>query len=132
MNKPDKKESTVTLERKNTMVKKVKTIVYDMLQIDPPPKENYSIYISNQLQLNYTYIANIFSEVEKMTIEHYIIGEKIEKSIQLLLYGNYSISEIADILHYSSIGHYSSQFKKVKGKTPTQFKKEHLNKKDNL
>jgi YesN/AraC family two-component response regulator len=100
---------------------KVKEVVSEILSLAERPRENYSVYISNRLNLNYTYVANVFSETEGITIEHYIIEERIKMAITLLESGFYSISEIAQMLMYSSIGHFSNQFKKVTGKRPSTF-----------
>ncbi|MEO6667939.1 MAG: AraC family transcriptional regulator [Ferruginibacter sp.] len=114
----------IIYERKQILTEQVKYLVHEMLSGDNKPEENYSHYISKRLFLNYTYLANVFSETEGITIEHYIIDKKIEKVKQLLLYSDHSISQIADIAHYSSIGHLSNQFRKVTGVTPSEFKKQ--------
>jgi AraC-like DNA-binding protein len=71
---------------------------------------------------DYTYLANVFSEVEGITIEHYIIAHKIEKVKELLIYDELNLSEISYNMNYSSVSHLSTQFKKVTGLTPTYFK----------
>jgi AraC-like DNA-binding protein len=71
---------------------------------------------------DYTYLANVFSEVEGITIEHYIIAHKIEKVKELLIYDELNLSEISYSMNYSSVSHLSTQFKKVTGLTPTYFK----------
>ena len=76
-----------------------------------------------KLNHNYTYLANLFSEVEGITIEHYIIIHKIEKVKELLVYDELSLTEISYKLHYSSVAHLSNQFKKITGLTPSFFKK---------
>ena len=117
------KEPIVNMTRKEELSQKVKEVVADMLNKEERPDNNYSAFISGQLQLNYTYLANTFSAVEGMTIEQFIIHKKVEKATELLLSGKYSINQIAEKLHYSSIGHFSNQFKKVKGINPTAYKK---------
>jgi AraC-like DNA-binding protein len=74
------------------------------------------------LNYNYTYLANLFSETEAITIEHYIIMHKIERVKELIVYDDLNLSEIAWKLHYSSVAHLSHQFKKVTGLTPSFFK----------
>ena len=113
----------VIYDRKHILSEQVKYIVHEMLMSEEPPLENYSRHISNRLHLNYTYLANIFSETQGITIEHFTINKKIAKVKDYLIYNDYSISQIADMLHYSSIGHLSNQFKKVTGMNPTEFKK---------
>lgn len=113
----------IIFDRKNILSEKVKHIIYKMLDEDRLPVENYSKYISNQLFLNYTYIANVFSETEGITIEHFIINNKIEKVKSMLQNSDNTISQIADLMHYSSVGHLSNQFKKVTGQSPSEFKR---------
>jgi len=110
-------------DRKYTLAEKIKHVVIDMLTSPESPRENYSNYISNRIGLNYVYLANIFSEFNNITIEHFIINQKIEKAKDLLLNTDYNIGQIADTLNYSSIGHFSNQFKKVLGINPTEFKR---------
>ena len=90
---------------------------------DELPKVNYSDYISEKLDHNYTYLANTFSEVIGITIQQYIIIHKIERVKELILYDELSLSEISYKLHYSSPAHLSNQFKKVTGLTPSFYKK---------
>jgi len=114
----------IIYDRKQVLSEQVKYIVQEMLNCKEAPQQNYSTYISERLHLNYTYLANIFSETQGITIEHFIINQKIEKAKDLLLYNDYSISQVADMLNYSSIGHLSNQFKKVTGVSPSEFKKQ--------
>lgn len=118
------KDLEMVYDRKHILTEQVKYLVHEMLEKNEPPEENYSHYISEHLFLNYTYLANIFSETENITIEHYIINKRIEKVKNLLLHSDYNISQIADLLCYSSIGHLSNQFKKVTGLSPSEFKKQ--------
>ena len=90
---------------------------------DELPKTNFSDYISGKLNHDYTYISNLFTEVEGTTIEHYIIAHKIEKVKELLVYDELTLTEISYRLNYSSVAHLSNQFKKVTGLTPSHFKK---------
>jgi AraC-like DNA-binding protein len=86
------------------------------------PKVNYSDYISNALNYDYTYLSNIFSEIKGITIQQFIIVHKIEKAKELILYGELNLTEIAYKLHYSSVAHLSNQFKKITGLTPSHYK----------
>ena len=90
---------------------------------DELPKENDSEYISKKLGYDYTYLANTFSEVKGITIQQFIIINKIEKVKELLSYDELTISEIAHGLNYSSSAHLSGQFKKVMGMSPSHFMK---------
>jgi len=89
---------------------------------DTKPNLKFSVLLSEELDQNYTYLANFFSEVEATTIEQFIIALKIERIKELIIFGEDSFSEIAYKLHYSSVAHLSTQFKKVTGLTPSHFK----------
>ncbi len=110
-------------DRKAILVERIKNVIIEMIHFSNKfPETNYSEYISKKLTHDYTYLSNIFSEVENITIEHFIIAHKIEKVKELLMYNELNISEIAVRLRYSSVAHLSNQFKKVTGFTPTFFK----------
>jgi AraC-like DNA-binding protein len=85
-------------------------------------KINFSDFLSNKLKHDYTYLANLFSEVQGTTIEQYIISHKIERIKELIIYGEMNITEIAWELNYSSVAHLSNQFKKVTGLSPSHYK----------
>ncbi|RBW55677.1 AraC family transcriptional regulator [Tenacibaculum sp. E3R01] len=120
-------------DKKSILIEKIKTIIIEMIHYsEEVPKTNYSGYISKKLGYDYTYLANIFSEVKGMTIQNYIINHKIEKVKELLLYNQLNLNEIADKLHYSSSSHLSNQFKKVTGLTPTFYKKLQIKRNINL
>jgi AraC-like DNA-binding protein len=93
---------------------------------------NFSELISRELELDYAYLTSLFSSTEGITIEHYIISQKIERAKELLKYGELTLSEIAYKLGYSSVAHLSSQFKKVTGMTASQFKSLTVNKRKPL
>lgn len=112
------------MEDKNTqLVERIKNAVIEMIHYtDEPQKVNSSMYLSEKLKHDYTYLANLFSEMTGVTIEHYIIAHKIERVKELLLYDELTLTEISYRLNYSSVAHLSSQFKKVTGLTPMSFK----------
>jgi AraC-like DNA-binding protein len=111
-------------DKKSILIEKIKTVIIEMIHYsDELPATNYSEYISEKLQYDYTYLANLFSEVKGITIQQYIINNKIEKVKELLLYDELSLKDIAYKLHYSSAAHLSTQFKKSTGNTPSFFKK---------
>ncbi|MBG9377210.1 helix-turn-helix transcriptional regulator [Panacibacter sp. DH6] len=111
-------------DRRSMLVEQIKAVVIEMVHyLDELPDVKYSVYISEKLGKNYTYLANLFSEVKGITLEHYIILHKIEKIKELMLYDELSLSEIAYKLDYSSPAHLSNQFKKITGLTPSFFKK---------
>lgn len=110
-------------DKKSILIEKIKIIINKMIHYNEElPKVKYSEYISNKMGYDYTYLANVFSEVEGITIEHYIIAHKIEKVKELLIYDELNLSEISYSMNYSSVSHLSTQFKKVTGLTPTYFK----------
>jgi len=109
---------------KAILIEKIKNTIIELIHYsDDLPLVNYSDFISEKLDYDYTYLSNMFSEVTGITIQHYIILHKIEKVKELILYDELSLSEIADRLHYSSVAHLSNQFKKTTGLTPSFFKK---------
>lgn len=122
----DLKKSGLELmdDRKSMLIEKIKNAVVEMVHYsDELPKISFSGYISRKLSHDYTYLANLFSEVEGTTIEHFIISHKIERVKELLVYDELTLTEIAHKLRYSGVSHLSNQFKKVTGLTPSHFKK---------
>lgn len=110
-------------DKKSRLIEKIKTGIIKLVHhSDAPIKINVSTYLSEQLQLDYTYLSNLFSEVEGTTIEQYMIAQKIERVKELLVYDERSLSEIAMDMNYSSVSHLSKQFQKVTGLRPTHFK----------
>lgn len=111
-------------DKKTALIEKIKTIIIEMVHYsEEAPILNFSSYLSEKLNYDYTYLSNLFSEVKGTTIEQYIISHKIERVKELLLYDELSLTEIASKLHYSNVAHLSNQFKKITGLTPTFFKK---------
>jgi len=111
-------------DSRSILIEKIKNCIVQMIHyMDDLPKMNYSDYLSEKLNYDYTYMANIFSEVKGITIQQFIIHHKIEKVKELLLYNELSLTEISYKLHYSSVAHLSGQFKKVTGLSPSFFKK---------
>jgi YesN/AraC family two-component response regulator len=105
------------------LVERIKNIIVEMIHYtDELPKVNFSDYLSNKLDQNYNQLANLFSEVKGITIEQFIIIHKIERVKELIMYDELNLTEIAYKLHYSSVAHLSTQFKKVTGLTPSFFK----------
>ena len=110
-------------DQKNILIEKIKAVIIEMVHYsDEFPKTNYSEYISEKLGYDYTYLANTFSEVKGITIQQFIITNKIERIKELLLYDELNVTEISYRLNYSSVAHLSNQFKKVTGLTPSYFK----------
>jgi AraC-like DNA-binding protein len=110
--------------KKSILIEKIKNIITEMIHYSEElPKTNFSDYISEKLGYDYTYLSNIFTEVKGMTIQHFIILNKIERAKELLLYDEMNLTEISYALHYSSVAHLSNQFKKITGLSPTFFRK---------
>lgn len=110
-------------DKKSILVEGIKTTIIELVHYtDDQIKVNLSDFLSEKLNHNYTYLANIFSGVKSTTIEQYYISHKIEKAKELLVYDDLNLTEIARKLHYSSVAHLSYQFKKKTGLTPSQFK----------
>ena len=110
-------------DKKAILIEKIKHVVIEMVHYsDTIPRMKFSNYLSETLKFDYTYLSNLFSENQGMTIEHFIILHKVERVKELIIYDEKNISEIASMLHYSSVSHLSSQFKKITGLTPTFFK----------
>lgn len=119
--------------KKSVLIEKIKNVVIEMIHYaEELPKVNYSDYISENLGYDYTYLANIFSEVKGITIQHYIIIHKIERAKELLIYDELNLTEISYKLHYSSVAHLSNQFKKITGLTPSFYKQITVSRKLNL
>ncbi|MBX2962143.1 MAG: helix-turn-helix transcriptional regulator [Cyclobacteriaceae bacterium] len=86
-------------------------------------KHNWSDILAEEIHYEYNYLSNLFSSVEGITLEQYIIRQKIERAKELLFYDELNLSQIADRLGYSSVAHLSAQFKKITGLTPSELKK---------
>ncbi len=111
-------------DKKSCIIEQIKNrIIYIVHHQDGDLKTNLSDFLSSELHLDYTYLSNLFSDVEGITIEKYLIAQKIEKVKELLVYDELSLSQIALQLNYSSVAYLSNQFKKVTGLTPSHFKK---------
>ena len=110
-------------DKKSILVERIKGVIVELVHyMDDPIKVNLSDYLSEKLNHNYTYLANLFSEVKGTTIEQFYLSHKIEKVKELLVYDELNLTEIAYKLHYSSVAHLSNQFKKITGLTPSHFK----------
>lgn len=112
-------------DKRRKLIETVKNIVIESIHHSAEkPTRNYSELLSQQLHHDYSYISKLFSEVEGITIEQYIISQRIEKAKELLLYNELSLTEVSYQLGYSSPAHLSAQFKKVTGLTPSAFKEQ--------
>jgi len=110
-------------DKRAVLIEKIKSAIVELVHhSDEMIKVNFSDYLSEKLKHDYTYLANLFSEVQGTTIEHFIISHKIERIKELIIYDELNITEIAWKMNYSSVAHLSNQFKKVTGLTPSHFK----------
>lgn len=110
-------------DKKAILIERIKNVIIEMIHhADDLPQINYSHYISQKLNHDYTYLSNIFSAVKGITIQQYIIIHKIEVAKELLMYDELNLTEISYKLNYSSVAHLSNQFKKITGLTPSHFK----------
>jgi AraC-like DNA-binding protein len=110
-------------DKKSVLIEKIKNIIIELVHYSEEPLAiNFSEYLSQKLNHDYTYLANLFSEVQGTTIEKFLIAHKIERVKELLVYDELNLTEIAYQMHYSSVAHLSTQFKKITGLTPSHFK----------
>jgi AraC-like DNA-binding protein len=115
--------------KKAILIEKIINIITEMIHhTDELPKSNFSDYISEKLNYDYTYLSNLFTEVKGVNIRQFIISHKIERVKELLFYEELNLTEIAYKMHYSSVAHLSNQFKKITGLTPSDYK--HLKEKN--
>jgi AraC-like DNA-binding protein len=120
-------------DRKSRIIEQIKTTVISLIHYNTEQhNSNLSLYLAQQLNYDYGYLSNLFSEVEGSTIEKYFIAQKIEKVKELMMYDELNLSQIADQLGYSSVAHLSSQFKKQTGLTPTFYRSLKENKRRNI
>ena len=111
-------------DKKSMLIQTIKNVIIEFVHYSEEPLLlNFSEFLSQKLNHDYTYLANLFSEVQGTTIEKFIITHKIERVKELLVYDELSLTEIAYLMHYSSVAHLSAQFKKITGLTPSYFKK---------
>lgn len=110
-------------DKKSILIQKIKNIIVELVHYSEEPLVvNLSEFLHQKLGHNYTYLANLFSLVQGTTIEKYFISHKIERVKELLVYNELNLTEIAYLMHYSSVAHLSAQFKRVTGLTPSHFK----------
>jgi len=110
-------------DKKGILIEKIKNTILEMLDYpDDTMKINLSYFLSKKLDRDYTYLANLFSENEGITIEHYFIAIRIQRAKRLICNDELNLTEISWKLHYSSVAHLSTQFKKITGVTPSRYK----------
>ena len=110
-------------DKRAVLIERIKNAIIEMVHhTNENIKINFSDFLSKKLDHDYTYLANLFSEVQGTTIEQFIISHKIERIKELIIYDELNITEIAWKMNYSSVAHLSNQFKKVTGLSPSHFK----------
>ena len=110
-------------DKRAILIERIKTVIIEMVHhSDGEMRMKFSNYLSEKLNHDYTYLSNLFSEVQGTTIEQYLIAHKVERVKELIIYDELNITEIAWKMNYSSVAHLSNQFKKVTGLSPSHFK----------
>jgi AraC-like DNA-binding protein len=110
-------------DKKSILIQKIKNVIIELVHYSEDPlTTKFSEFLSHKLNHDYTYLANLFSEVQGTTIEKFLIAHRIERVKELLVYDELTLTEIAYQMHYSSVAHLSNQFKKVTGLTPSHFR----------
>ena len=118
-------------DKRAILIEKIKNAIIEMVHhAEEYIKINFSEYLEKKLDHDYTYLANLFSEVQGSTIEKFVISHKIERIKELIIYDELNISEIAWKMNYSSVAHLSNQFKKVTGLSPSHYKQLKVRKQD--
>jgi AraC-like DNA-binding protein len=120
-------------DKKSILVEKTRSAIIELVHYSEDQiKVNLPDFLSEKLNYNYTYLANLFSEVKGITIEKFYLTHKIERVKELIVYDELNLSEIAYRMNYSSVAHLSNQFKKFTGLTPTHFKMLKAKRRDTL
>jgi AraC-like DNA-binding protein len=118
----------LVFDKKSQLVQQIKNIILELIHFSSEPLlMKFSCYLSNRLNYNYTYLAGIFKKLNGITIEHFIISQKIEKVKSMLMAGDMHLSEIAYRMNYSSVSHLSAQFKKVTGYNASEYRSLRIN-----
>jgi AraC-like DNA-binding protein len=111
-------------DKKSVLIQKIKSCIIELVHYSGEQLNiNLSGYLSRELKYDYTYLANLFSETQGTTIEKFLIAHKIERVKELLVYNELTLTEIARVMHYSSVAYLSTQFRKVTGLTTSHFKR---------
>lgn len=109
--------------KRAVLIERIVSVIIEMVHhTSELIKVNFSDYLSEKLDHDYTYLSNIFSEVKGITIQQFIIIHKVERIKELMMYNELNLTEISYLLNYSSVAHLSNQFKKITGLTPSHFK----------
>lgn len=110
-------------DKKSKLIERIKSILIEQVQnLEIDKNQNLSQLLSHKLHHDYTYLSNLFSEIEGITIEKYFIHQRVEKVKELIVYDEWNLSQIAYKMGYSSVAYLSNQFKKITGFSPSYFK----------
>lgn len=106
------------------LITRVKQLIDDMLFLKtiPAPKQRFSTLLADELHMNYDSISAVFTKLEGITLEQYVINRRLEKVIELLVYTDHTLTEIARMTGFSSINHLSRQFRRLTGHAPSHYK----------
>ncbi len=133
LNNEIKKVGLEIVENKGgVLIEEIKRAIMDYVNSFNKPKNNLSDYLSKKIGYDYNYLSNIFSEIEGSTISFYMNTYKMERSKEMILFEEYSLSEIAEKLHYNNLSHFSAQFKKITGFPASYFKKLKINRRKTI
>lgn len=119
-------------DRKSRMIEQIKQLVIEKLQSGEQLDLKWAQLIADHLHHDYKYLSSLFSSIEGITVEQYIIRQKIEKIKELMFYDELTLTQIAWQLGYSSVAHLSGQFKKITGMTASDFKSSFKHHRKNL
>lgn len=120
-------------DKETIIIEKIKNIIVEMVHYsDALPTVKFSVYLSERMNMDYHYLSNLFSHVKGSTIENFIIVHKIERVKEMIMYDELNLTEIANMMQYSSVAHLSNQFKKITGLTPSNFKNFKKRKRHNI
>lgn len=110
-------------EKKKLLTEQIRHLIIFWVEHIKEENGNFSDFLSSEIGKDYKYLSKVFSEVENLTIEKYLILQKIEKARKLIIFDELNMVQISDMLGYSSSAHFSGQFKHITGYSPFQFKK---------
>ena len=118
-------------DRRRLLVEQMKQVIIGLVRQESSDEQaggvglwqNLSDYLSGKFHYDYKYLSAVFSELENVSVEQYYIAQRVERVKELLVYGELSLTEIADLMNYSSVAYLSSQFRRVTGFSPTEFRR---------
>ena len=114
----------LVFDKERQLVEQIKSAVIDLVHHSTfNSMVRNSDFLIEKFNLSYQYISSIFSKQEHITLEKFIILQKIEKVKELIQYGELTLSEIAFMMGYSSVQYLSTQFKNVTGVSVSEYKK---------